>query len=207
MKKTSTIILSAAALFALNGCGNDTPSSPDPKTYSKAPQAVYETACASCHGAKGEGSDKVAAINTKQSGELELDLYDVKNGVIAPDVAEHNMKGLAAKGLDYDPKAMADFMDKTFFNTDALKTPPAPEPAPEPAPAEPAASPEATPAPAEAPAAENAPAAEPAAPAEPAVPATETPATPEPVKAPEATTEVPAPVEAPTPVDAPAPAN
>ncbi len=122
MKKTNTILLSIAALFAMSGC-NDTPSSPDAKTYSKTAEEVYQQSCVKCHGKNGEGNTekKTPAMNDRQAGELELDLYDVKNGGTNQssgtdhDIMEHNMQKLLDKGYDYDPKAMADYIEKNFY--------------------------------------------------------------------------------------------
>ncbi len=122
MKKTNMIILSAAALFALSGCGDAPESSSEAKTYSKTPSEVYAQSCIKCHGENGEGNvkKKAPALNDRQAEELELDLYDVKNGGLNQssgtehDVMEHNMQKLLAKGYDYDPKAMAVFLEKSF---------------------------------------------------------------------------------------------
>jgi len=151
MKKTNMIILSAAALFALSGCGDAPTSSSEAKTYSKSPKEVWEGSCHKCHGENAEGKTekKTPPMNDRQAGELELDLFDVKNEGINQssgtehDKMAHNMKKLLEKGWDYDPKAMAVFIEKSFYKKDAPKaeaTPPAEE---APAPAA-----EATPAPA-----------------------------------------------------------
>ena len=116
------IILSAAALFALSGCGDAPESSSEAKTYSKTPAEVYAQSCIKCHGENGEGNvkKKAPALNDRQAEELELDLYDVKNGGLNQssgtehDVMEHNMQKLLAKGYDYDPKAMAQYLEKSF---------------------------------------------------------------------------------------------
>ena len=128
MKKTNTILLSIAALFALSGC-NDTPSSPEAKKYTKTSEEVYQQSCVKCHGKNGEGitEKKSPALNDRQAGELELDLFDVKNGGTNQssgtdhDIMEHNMQKLMAKGYDYDPKAMAEYIEKSFFNKEAPK--------------------------------------------------------------------------------------
>ena len=167
MKKTNMIIVSAAALFALSGCGDAPKSSSEAKTYAKTPQQVWEGSCHKCHGENAEGltEKKTPPMNDRQAGELELDLYDVKNdGLNQSSGTEHekmahNMKKLLEKGWDYDPKAMAVFIEKSFYKKDAPKaevTPPAEEaPAAEatPVPAEEAPAAEATPASEEAPAA------------------------------------------------------
>ena len=156
MKRTNIILLSITALFALSGC-NDTPSSPEAKTYTKTSEEVYQQSCVKCHGKNGEGNTekKSPALNDRQAGELELDLYDVKNGGTnqssgtAHDIMEHNMQKLMAKGYDYDPKSMAEYIEKSFFNKESLNTEATPIAEPEAATPEVAVEPvaEATPAP------------------------------------------------------------
>ena len=142
MKKTTIVLLSVATLFGLSGCGNDTPSSSAAKTYSKTPAEVYAQSCVKCHGKHAEGvtEKKAPALNDRQAGELELDLYDVKNGGTNQssgtehDIMEHNMQKLLDKGYDYDPKAMAEYIEKSFYKKEAPK-PAAPAEAPESSPA------------------------------------------------------------------------
>ena len=135
MKKTTIVVLSVATIFGLNGCGNDTPSSPEAKTYSKTAQEVYQQSCKKCHGEHAEGltKKKAPALNDRQAGELELDLYDVKNGGTNQssgtehNIMEHNMKKLLDKGYDYDPKSMAAYIEKNFYKNEETKTAPAAE--------------------------------------------------------------------------------
>lgn len=134
MKKTSFIVLSTVAIFGLSGCGNAPESSPEEKTYSKTPAEVYTESCVKCHGQNAEGNPekKGPALNDRQAGELELDLYDVKNAGTNQssgtehDIMAHNMKKLAEKGFDYDPKAMAEYIEKSFYQKEVEATP-APE--------------------------------------------------------------------------------
>ena len=138
MKKTSIVLLSAVALFALNGCGDAPESSPEAKTYSKTAEEVWTQSCYKCHGDKAEGltEKKTPPMNDRQAGELELDLYDVKNeGISMSSGTEHekmahNMQKLVEKGYDYDPKAMAEYIEKNFY-----KMPPKSAPAAEETPA------------------------------------------------------------------------
>jgi cytochrome c553 len=167
MKKTSLVLVSAIAMLGMNGCGNAPESSPEAKTYSKTPAEVYAQSCVKCHGKNGEGNPakKGPALNDRQAGELELDLYDVKNegtnqsSGTQHEIMAHNMKKLAEKGFDYDPTAMAEYLEKSFFKME--------EPAAEAAPEVTEEAPEATEAPVETPveaaAEENATAAETAA--------------------------------------------
>jgi len=122
MKKTNMILIAVAALFAFAGCSK-TPGAGEKITYSKSPKEVYDSSCAKCHADDGSGvpEKKGPALNDRQAAELELDLYDVKNGSTNQssgtehDIMEHNMKKLIEKGYDYDPKAMAEFLEKSFY--------------------------------------------------------------------------------------------
>ena len=129
MKKTTMVMLATATLFGLSGCGNDTPSSSEAKVYTKTAAEVYTQSCKKCHGDNAEGiaKKKAPALNDRQAGELELDLYDVKNGGTNQssgtehDIMEHNMQKLLDKGYDYDPKSMAEYIEKNFYKKDAPK--------------------------------------------------------------------------------------
>jgi len=122
MKKLNLILLSVGAVFALTGC-NDGPTG-EKITYAKSAKEVYTQSCKKCHGDNAEGNTKkkAPALNDRQAGELELDLYDVKNGGTNQssgtehDIMEHNMKKLLDKGYNYDPKAMAEYIEKNFYN-------------------------------------------------------------------------------------------
>ncbi|HEO97924.1 MAG TPA: hypothetical protein ENO02_01335 [Epsilonproteobacteria bacterium] len=135
MKKTSFIVLSTVAIFGLSGCGNAPESSPEEKTYSKTPAEVYAESCVKCHGQNAEGNPKKKgpALNDRQAGELELDLYDVKNAGTNQssgtehDIMAHNMKKLAEQGFDYDPKAMAEYIEKSFYKMETEEAPEAEE--------------------------------------------------------------------------------
>jgi len=135
MKKTTIVLLAVATLFGLNGCGTDTPSSSAPKTYDKTAAEVYTQSCYKCHGDKAEGlvEKKTPPMNDRQAGELELDLYDVKNDGINQssgtehDKMAHNMQKLLEKGYDYDPKEMAEYIEKNFYTMPAKEVPAAAE--------------------------------------------------------------------------------
>lgn len=118
------ILATAFALFALVGCGDSGNTGGGEKvTYSKTAQEVYTQSCHKCHGEKAEGltEKKTPAMNDRQAGELELDLYDVKNEGVnmssgtEHDKMAHNMKKLLQKGYDYDPKEMAKYIEKNFY--------------------------------------------------------------------------------------------
>ena len=120
MKKITLALSFAVLLVTLSGCG-DKPKS-DVVKYKYTPAQVYTETCAHCHGAKGEGmpEKKGPAINQKTIQELEMDLFDIKNGGIGQstatqhDVMEHNMKKLKEKGYEYDVKAMANYIYNAF---------------------------------------------------------------------------------------------
>ncbi len=119
MKKLN-LTLCFIALVALSGCG-DKPKS-DVVKYKYTPAQVYTDTCSHCHGPKGEGiAEKKGPALTKQSvQELEMSLFDIKNGGLGQstatehEVMEHNMKKLAEKGYDYDIKMMANYIFNTF---------------------------------------------------------------------------------------------
>ena len=147
------MVVTAVALFTLSGCDKSgNAGGGDKITYEKTPEEVFQQACKKCHGDQAQGlpEKKTPPLNDRQAGELELDLYDVKNdgtnqsSGTAHDKMAHNMKKLLEKGYNYDPKAMAEYIEKNFYQKEA---PVAEEPAVEVAPM---ATPAETPAPAEA---------------------------------------------------------
>ena len=120
MKKITLTLFAVSAMLVLVGCG-DKPKS-DIVTYKYTPAEVYKATCSHCHGDKGEGiaEKKGPAINKKTIPELEMDLFDIKNGGVGQstasehDVMEHNMKKLKEKGYEYDVKAMANYIYNSF---------------------------------------------------------------------------------------------
>lgn len=120
MKKITLALLATASLLFLSGCG-DKPKS-EITTYKYTPAEVYKATCSHCHGEKGDGvvEKKGPALNKKTLQELEMELFDVKNGGLGQstatehDVMEHNMKKLAEKGYTYDIKAMAKYLFDSF---------------------------------------------------------------------------------------------
>jgi len=120
MKKITLAFSMVAALVFLSGCG-DNPKS-DTTKYKYSTAEVYKETCSHCHGLKGEGivEKKAPAINKKSVQELEMSLFDIKNGGLGQstatehEVMEHNMKKLAEKGYDYDINAMANFIYNKF---------------------------------------------------------------------------------------------
>ncbi len=79
---------------------------------------IYEKMCSKCHGANGEGNPKKKgpALNDMTAHELEISLFDLKSGGMNQssgtehEVMEHNMKKIIEKGMDYDPKSMAEYI-------------------------------------------------------------------------------------------------
>ena len=120
MKKITLTLFTLTTMLVLSGCG-DKPKS-DIVTYKYTPAEVYKATCAHCHGDKGEGmpEKKGPAIDKKTIPELEMDLFDIKNGGLGQstasehDVMEHNMKKLKEKGYEYDVKAMANNIYNSF---------------------------------------------------------------------------------------------
>jgi cytochrome c553 len=133
-KKMNIALISAVAMLFFIGCG-DKKAGGEAITYAKTPKEVYDNSCKKCHGENGEGKPekKAPALNDKQAEEIELDLYDVKNGGTTMaggsehETMEHNMKKLIEQGFDYDIKAMAEFLEKSFYK----KLPPKEAPAAE----------------------------------------------------------------------------
>lgn len=120
MKKIILALFAGTALLFLSGCG-DKPKA-EVVTYKYTPAEVYKATCSHCHGEKGEGmaEKKGPALNKKTLQELEMELFDVKNGGLGQstatehEVMEHNMKKLSEKGYTYDTKAMAKYLFDSF---------------------------------------------------------------------------------------------
>lgn len=119
--KKSTLAFSMIVVIGLfSGC-NSKPKE-EVKAYKYTTDVVYKETCLHCHGAKGEGvaEKKSPAINKLTVQELEMALFDIKNGGLGQstasehEVMEHNMKKLSEKGYDYDIKAMANYIYNSF---------------------------------------------------------------------------------------------
>ncbi len=84
---------------------------------------IYGKMCVKCHGLNAEGnpSKKGPALNDQTAHELEISLYDLINGGMNQssgtehEVMEHNMKKIIEKGMDYDPKEMAKYIEDSFY--------------------------------------------------------------------------------------------
>ncbi|MCH9740988.1 MAG: hypothetical protein K0U38_09145 [Epsilonproteobacteria bacterium] len=127
MRKINITLMAIATLFTFSGCLDGGSSGGEKITYDKTAEEVFTQKCSKCHGNNAEGmpTKKTPPMNDRQAGELELDLYDVKNGGLNQssgtdhDVMEHNMQKLLAKGYNYDPKEMALYIEKNFYKKDA----------------------------------------------------------------------------------------
>ncbi len=123
MKKSILVLTTAAAMLTIVGCGSKDNAGGEKVTYAKTSAEVYTQSCYKCHGDKAQGmtEKKTPPMNDRQAGELELDLYDVKNegtnqsSGTDHDKMAHNMKKLFEKGFDYDPKSMAMYIEKNFY--------------------------------------------------------------------------------------------
>lgn len=121
IKKITTITIASLAMLALSACGEgDKPA--EAKVYKMSAAEVYQQSCIKCHGANGEGKTekKTPRLDDRTVGDLEQELFDVKNGGTNQSsgtdhlIMEHNMQKLIDKGYDYDVKAMAEYMHGTF---------------------------------------------------------------------------------------------
>ncbi len=120
MKIVKLALTCSVALLVLSGC-SDKPKA-DNKKFKYTTEQVYKEACIVCHGPKGEGvaEKRTPAIRKLSVQELEMALFDIKNGGLGQstasehEVMEHNMKKLTDKGYDYDIKSMAEYIHKTF---------------------------------------------------------------------------------------------
>ncbi len=110
-------------VYAFVGC-SDKPVESKESTIEKkyTVEEIYTQMCAKCHGAKAEGNPmkKGPSLNEETAHELEISLYDLKNGGTnqssgsSNEVMEHNMQKIIDKGMDYDPKEMAEYIYKNF---------------------------------------------------------------------------------------------
>jgi len=102
-----------ACIFALAANGAD-------KKYSNA--EIYAQMCSKCHGSNAEGNPakKGPALNDQTAHELEISMYDLKNGGLNQssgtehEIMEHNMKKIIEKGMDYDEKSMSEYIFVAF---------------------------------------------------------------------------------------------
>lgn len=97
---------------------------------------IYTKMCSKCHGISAEGNPakKGPALNDQTAHELEISLYDLKSGGLNQssgtehEVMEHNMEKIIEKGMNYDPKSMAEYIfisfnpEAKYYKKPTLKT-------------------------------------------------------------------------------------
>lgn len=84
---------------------------------------IYGKMCSKCHGINAEGNPKKKgpALNDKTSHEIEMELIEIQNSEMNQssgsdhDVMEHNQNKIEKKGMKYDPKEMATYIETHFF--------------------------------------------------------------------------------------------
>ena len=114
MQVKKTVLLSFLASVFVSGI-----SAAEMK-YSNA--EIYTKMCTKCHGIIAEGNPKKKgpALNDLSAHELEISLFDLKSGGLNQssgsdhEVMEHNMKKIIEKGMDYEPKSMAEYIFVAF---------------------------------------------------------------------------------------------
>lgn len=83
---------------------------------------IYTKTCSKCHGLNAEGNPKKKgpALNEQTAHELELSLFELKSAGLNQssgtehEIMEHNMKKIIEKGMDYEPKSMAEYIFTSF---------------------------------------------------------------------------------------------
>lgn len=91
------------------------------KTYTVS--EIYGKMCSKCHGLNAEGNPKKKgpALNDKTAHEIEADLIEIRDGDMNQssgndhEVMEHNQEKIENKGMKYEPKAMADYIESHFY--------------------------------------------------------------------------------------------
>ncbi len=85
---------------------------------------IYGEMCAKCHGVNAEGNPakKGPALNDMTAHEIESELYSIQNEGMNQssgtnhEVMEHNQAKIEKKGMKYDPKEMAKYIEGHFYN-------------------------------------------------------------------------------------------
>lgn len=109
-----------AVLIGFLACIFTVSANAQEKKYTNA--EIYANMCSKCHGLGAEGNPekKGPALNDQTAHELEISLYDLKSGGLNQssgtdhEIMEHNMKKIIEKGMDYEPKSMAEYIFVTF---------------------------------------------------------------------------------------------
>lgn len=84
---------------------------------------IYGKMCSKCHGLNAEGNPKKKgpALNDKTAHEIEMDLIEIRDGDMNQssgsdhDVMEHNQEKIDQKGMTYEPKDMAKYIETHFY--------------------------------------------------------------------------------------------
>jgi cytochrome c553 len=84
---------------------------------------IYTQMCSKCHGSKAEGNPKKKgpALNNKLAYDIELELIEINDAEMNQssgtdhDVMEHNQKKILEKGMKYDLKEMAKYIESQFY--------------------------------------------------------------------------------------------
>lgn len=84
---------------------------------------IYGEMCAKCHGINGEGNPakKGPSLNDMTAHEIESELYAIQNEGMNQssgtdhEVMEHNQAKIEQKGMKYDPKEMAKYIEDNFY--------------------------------------------------------------------------------------------
>lgn len=91
------------------------------KTYTVS--EIYGKMCSKCHGLNAEGNPKKKgpALDDKTAHEIEADLIEIRDGDMNQssgndhEVMEHNQEKIEDKGMEYEPKAMAEYIESHFY--------------------------------------------------------------------------------------------
>lgn len=86
---------------------------------------IFENMCSKCHGktAQGNPNKSAPALNNQTVHELEISLYDLKAGGLNQssgtdhEIMAHNMKKILSKGINFEPKQMAEYIFINFNPT------------------------------------------------------------------------------------------
>ncbi len=91
------------------------------KTYTVS--EIYGKMCSKCHGLNAEGNPKKKgpSLDDKTAHEIEADLIEIRDGDMNQssgsdhEVMEHNQEKIENKGMKYEPKAMAEYIESHFY--------------------------------------------------------------------------------------------
>lgn len=93
------------------------------KTKEYSVSEIYGKMCAKCHGVNAEGNPKKKgpALNDMTAHEIESELIAIQNEGMNQssgsdhEVMEHNQKKIEKKGMKYDPKVMAKYIEDNYY--------------------------------------------------------------------------------------------